>query len=178
MNRKEFAVIFIVFFTFIYVCFINILLNILYPIKYYDTINHFCSEYNVDKCLVLSTIKSESNFNVKSVSNVGAVGLMQLMPDTALYISNKIGKSGENLDLFDYKTNIELGVAYLSYLQNKFSDIDVIICAYNAGEGEILNWLDEEGKLKEIKYDETKNYLIKVKQSLNVYNERLRYFKY
>ena len=145
----------------------------IYPLKYYNVVALNAEEFNVDRALVFAIIKTESNFNCNAVSSVGAIGLMQLMPATATFIAEKIGEHKEEINLKNGTINIRLGVAYLSYLQNKFKHLDVVICAYNAGEGEVLSWLDSNGKLKIIKFNETKNYLNKVKTALTVYKQKL-----
>ena len=66
--------------------------------------------------------------------------------------------------MFDAETNIKYGCFYLRYLFDKFKDKRVVVCAYNAGETVVKNWLDEGGKIIEekISFKETKNYLKKV----------------
>ncbi len=82
-------------------------------------------EYGVSKRLILAVIKAESDFNPDAVSDKGAVGLMQLMPSTAM----KLGVR----DLTDVYENIMGGVKYLSYLLSRFGDEKKAIAAYNAG---------------------------------------------
>ena len=145
----------------------------IYPLKYYDIVASNADEFCVEKALIFAMIKAESNFDCEAVSKVGAIGLMQLMPKTATFIAGKIGENKDELNLKDSATNVRLGVAYVSYLQNKFAHLDVVVCAYNAGEGEVLSWFDSDGKLKTIKFEETKTYLNKVKTALKVYREKL-----
>lgn len=148
---------------------------VIYPLKYYEEISINANKFNVELPLVFAIVKAESNFNPNAISKMGAVGLMQIMPKTACFIADKIGKKTNNLNLKDAKTNLCLGTAYVSYLQNKFNNLDVVICAYNAGEGEVLNWIDSNGKLKTIKFEETKSYLSKVKNAYAIYKEKLQY---
>lgn len=175
MNKKCFAFVFILLLAVTFLSMTYLLLNIIYPLKYISIIKTYCNEFNVEEDLVLSMIKAESNFDVNAISYVGAVGLMQLMPATASFIAEKIGFHNDEINLYDAETNILLGVAYISYLQNKFENQDALICAYNAGEGEVATWLNERGELKEIKFEETQNYLNKVKQAKIVYKEKLKY---
>ena len=129
-----------------------------------------CKNQGVSAPLVLSIIKTESNFNKKAVSNKGAVGLMQITQNTAKYIASLINFN-EDLDLFNEDVNVYLGVQYLKYLSNKFSDENAVICAYNAGETKVKDWLDSSGRLvkEKIDYKETKAYLKKVKRRQSIY---------
>ncbi|HVG58795.1 MAG TPA: lytic transglycosylase domain-containing protein [Hyalangium sp.] len=91
---------------------------------------------NVDPMLVVAVIRCESSFNNYAVSHVGAMGLMQVMPDTGTYLADKAGiRLGRSTNLFDSETNIELGTAYLADLIKRFGSIEHALVAYNAGPG-------------------------------------------
>ena len=91
---------------------------------------------NVDPMLVIALIRCESSFNNYAVSGVGAMGLMQVMPDTGTYLADKAGfRLGRTTNLFDAETNIELGTAYLANLIERFGNIEHALVAYNAGPG-------------------------------------------
>lgn len=164
---------------------------VFYPLKYKNEIINFGEKYGVQPFLIASIINCESRFNEKAVSNKGAVGLMQILPTTGKWAFEKI--YGESVELsFVYNkeegtgellnplTNIELGTFYLSYLLNKFGNLEVSICAYNAGEGTVLKWLNnkdysEDGKtLKHIPYSETQNYLNKVLGNIKIYKNKFK----
>ena len=121
----------------------------------------------VDESLVLAVIKCESGFNENAVSDKGACGLMQLMPRTFDYICNINGVCDG--DIFDSYSNVFAGTAYLKYLFSKFNGLDEVLCAYNAGEGTVFKWLENEKysldkkTLLIIPYPETRDYLFKVK---------------
>lgn len=135
-----------------------------------SVINNECKNTKISRNLVLAIIKTESNFNKKALSNKGAVGLMQLTNSTANYIAKIVGFT-EDFDLYDERTNVYLGVKYLEYLFNKFNDENVVICAYNAGETRVRDWLKSDGTLDQnkITFKETKNYLKNVKRRKNFY---------
>ena len=145
-----------------------------FPLKYYSEIVCVCKETNVEKSLILAIIKAESSFNAEKVSNKGAVGLMQLLPNTAEYISD-IYFASNNFDLKNPKENILLGVTYIIYLSNKFDCQSTLIAAYNAGEGFVSEWLKDQrysndsGNLLDIPFPETENYLIKVNKAIEHY---------
>lgn len=91
---------------------------------------------NLDPLLVVALIRCESSFNNYAVSHVGAMGLMQVMPDTGIYLADKAGfRLGRSTNLFDAETNIELGTAYLADLIKRFGSIEHALVAYNAGPG-------------------------------------------
>jgi soluble lytic murein transglycosylase len=90
----------------------------------------------VDPMLVIAVIRCESSFNNYAVSHVGAMGLMQVMPDTGKYLADKAGfRLGRRTNLFDAETNIELGTAYLANLIERFGSLEHALVAYNAGPG-------------------------------------------
>ena len=146
--------------------------------KYLSLVNEYAYEYDLKPELVLAVIHAESGFNPKAVSHKGAVGLMQILPTTAVYIAQKVGYSFE-IDLNDVNCNLALGCAYLSYLQNRFENEQEYICAYNAGEGTVDRWLKDkkystDGKtLNKIAYPETREYLKKVLKYQQKYKKYL-----
>lgn len=154
-----FVLVILIFFTFIVVTFAFTCSK---NYNYKQTAIKYCNYYGVDKNLVFAIIKTESNYNENAVSKKGAIGLMQILPSTAEYISEKLGYS-KVINLFDSETNVEFGVYYLKYLIDKYASEDVAICAYNAGEGVILKWgLNNNFSQQKIKYKETLNYYKKV----------------
>lgn len=155
----------------------------MYPIKYENYVEKYSEEYGVDICLVYGVIRTESNFDPEAVSSAGAIGLMQLMPDTFLWLQNyrtqfmpdKILDSDE---LYDPKTNIEYGVYLLRFLLDRYEgNTSLAICAYNAGYGNVDDWLangtiSASNVLAEnVPFPETSNYLTKVSSAADVYKE-------
>ena len=149
--------------------------------KYNDVAKVYASEFGVDVSLVMAVIKAESKFDKNALSSANAVGLMQVKLQTANYMLQKLGESEiSQQQLFDPQTNIKLGTKYLQYLLAKFQNVEVSICAYNAGETIVSNWLKDsnlsnDGKtLFKIPFAETSNYLKKVLFNKNVYDVLLR----
>ena len=132
-------------------------------------------EYSLSPLLVYSVIKEESSFNQKAISKKNAKGLMQISDKTAEFIAEKLGV--EQYDLFDGNQNVRFGCFYLRYLLNKFKDSDTAICAYNAGEGNVSNWLknplySEDGRtLKSVPFSETQEYREKIKKTFAKYKK-------
>jgi soluble lytic murein transglycosylase-like protein len=117
--------------------------------RFTNDIVKISKQYGVDPALVKAIIHSESSFNPKAKSHLGAQGLMQLMPATAEWMNVK--------NPFDPRQNIRGGVKYLSYLLKRF-DGDVVraVAAYNAGPGNV-------NKYKGVPpFKETKHYLDRV----------------
>lgn len=145
------------------------------PVKYVDLVNTYAKEYNVDPLLVMSVIKVESNFDPSVKSKAGALGLMQLMPDTAESINNMRNTHFTVEDLKKPDKNIEMGTAYLSYLLHHFKNHDLAIAAYNGGIGNVKEWLSNESfskdgqTLDDIPSSETKYYVVKVENQYNIY---------
>ena len=142
------------------------------PKKYDDIIDKYSTEYNVDRSLVKAVIFKESRFKETAVSSKGAIGLMQLMPSTALWLMNK-------LKIEDYKiesahNNIRLGTYYLSYLMNLMdSDEEHALLAYNAGPENAKRWVNSEGYSKEdmdnyVDFNETRKYVREIKLTKNI----------
>ncbi len=90
----------------------------------------------IDPLLVVAVIRCESSFNTFATSHVGAMGLMQVMPDTGTYLAGLRGwKLNKTQNLFDPETNIELGTWYLADLIQRFGTVEKALVAYNAGPG-------------------------------------------
>jgi Transglycosylase SLT domain/Domain of unknown function (DUF4124) len=124
------------------------------PSAYSDIISTACDRYGVDPLLVHAVVKVESDFNPYALSSKGAMGLMQLMPQTA--VSMNIRNS------FNPQENIEGGVRYLRYLIDRYEgNLSLALAAYNSGETAVKRW----GSIPPFK--ETQNY---VKRILMIYN--------
>ncbi|HZA50921.1 MAG TPA: lytic transglycosylase domain-containing protein, partial [Myxococcaceae bacterium] len=89
-----------------------------------------------DPLLVVAVIRTESSFDNYAVSPVGAMGLMQVMPNTGSWLMKRRGaRLGRRTNLFDSELNIELGTAYLAELLARFGSVEKALIAYNAGPG-------------------------------------------
>lgn len=153
----------------------NLIMHAVYPVRYYEYIEKYSKEYNLDKYLVMGVIKAESNYIHDAHSGV-ARGLMQITDDTALWISQKLNMEFEADDIEDPQTNIKMGCFYLSYLISHYNNnIDVALAAYNAGMGNVAKWLGDaqysaDGvNLSYIPFKETRTYVKKVNEYRNTY---------
>ncbi|TGL55587.1 lytic transglycosylase domain-containing protein [Leptospira kemamanensis] len=115
-----------------------------------ETIESIAEAQGMDPNLVKAMVKAESGFKPKAVSPKGAMGLMQLMPDTAESLGVK--------DPFDPEENVQGGVKFLKGLMKEFKDPEQAIAAYNAGPGAVKRYKGIPP------YEETKQYVSKVKR--------------
>lgn len=151
-----------------------------YPRDYSEYVEQYAGQYGVPEAVVYAVIKTESSFSSGAVSDVGAVGLMQIMPDTFNWLMTMTKESLEAGMLYDPATNIKYGTYYLSYLYLRYGSWDEVFAAYNAGHGKVDEWLEDgqytgkDGKLVQIPFDETRNYVKKVNHAIGVY-KRLYY---
>ena len=150
-------------------------LSLRYPLVYRDEILIQSKSNGLSAELVAAVVWTESKFDASAVSGKGACGLMQLMPSTAEWCAAKKGIDYSDEMLFDPKYNIELGTFYLKYLMNKFGDETLAVAAYNAGEGNVTNWIKQN--LEEIPFLETDMYVKRVMSAKNVYKARLNDIK-
>ncbi len=148
----------------------------IYPIRYSDYVNSAAQQYAVDPYLVAAVIKAESGYDPLALSSAGAVGLMQLMPDTADWVvSMRTWKGPAKPDLTDPEDNVQLGACYLSYLQDSFAGDDTAaLAAYNAGEGTVRDWMKAAGGKEsfdesDIRFPETRAFVEKVEKYRDLY---------
>ena len=173
------ASIFIVF-VFLFT-FRNELLKIMYPKKYQEVVSIYEEEYNVEENLIFAVIKAESNFDPNAVSNRNAIGLMQLMEETAKDVARKndieINYNNVKDDLCDVNKNINIGTKYLSTLIEKYKNKELALAAYNAGIGTVDNWIEkgiiksDGSDIENIPYKETNNYVRKILRDYKIYQE-------
>lgn len=151
-----------------------------HPMEYRDIINEYTSEYGVPEEIVYSVINNESSFRIDAESHAGAIGLMQITPDTFDWLKMK---TGEKLDvgmLYDPKINIKYGILFLSILHAEFNDWELSFAAYNAGLNRVkYDWLLNEeyikdGKIVKLPFEETDNYVKRVTKDVPVYKRLLR----
>jgi len=151
--------------------------RLVYPVKYKQEIKLNAEKYGVDPYLVAAVIRVESNYKHDTVSPKGAVGIMQLMPDTAEWIFQREGlKTLTAANLTDPEINIHIGTLYMSMLYQQFKNDPVLVVAsYNAGPGNVNKWLSNQvwdgtkETTDQIPFKETRNYVNKVLYYHNKY---------
>lgn len=141
-----------------------------FPMHYREEIWRAAAKYDVSPYLVAAVIQSESRYNKEARSRKGAIGLMQLMPETARWALPQLGYSASAEQfLHEPELNIEVGTWYLRWLLDYYEgNWAAAIAAYNAGQGTVDRWLREgrwDGRLdnlEQIPYPETRRYVQRV----------------
>ncbi|MBE8953298.1 MAG: lytic transglycosylase domain-containing protein [Quinella sp. 1Q7] len=155
----------------------------LYPFPYRTTVENYSARWKVDKFLAIAVMKVESNFSEAAHSQSGAVGLMQIMPETAAWIAYSLGEDSDEIaadikNLRDPDTNIRYGTWYLAELEDEFHGNDVLaLAAYNAGRGNVRDWMEQNhwsenfSDVDKIPYAETRDYVKRVLHCREKYSE-------
>lgn len=151
-----------------------------FPIYYSDYINENSSKRAIDPYLIISLIREESHFRENAISSSNAMGLMQLMIPTAIYIADKYKMpTPDESKIFDAQYNITLGTAYLSFVLDETGVQTPMyaIGGYNGGPNAMNKWKktlkadDTDDFLEKIPYGESKNYIKKVFRSRYNYSK-------
>ena len=181
LNKKFIAIgIVIVIIAIFVLLFKDNIMKMIYPKKYEEYVSIYADKYQVGENLIFALIKAESNFNKDSVSNKGAIGLMQLMEETAIDVANKnnIELDKENIreDLLKVDKNIDIGTKYLSMKLERYGNIEIALAAYNAGIGTVDNWIEkgiinsDGSNIENIPYKETNIYVRKILRDYKIYS--------
>ena len=144
-----------------------------------EVLEHLPEDKSVEAELVWAIMREESGFRPAVMSSAGAVGLLQLMPETARNTATRL--SLPQMDVMEAlerpESNIQLGAAYLDHLSERFPGrVSAVIASYNAGPSAVGRWLEgDAGQLEddewveEIPYTQTRTYTKRVLRSLYVY---------
>ena len=149
----------------------------LYPIKYSEYVEKASEEHGVKEELIYAMIHTESHFNKNAVSSAGAVGLMQLTPETYEWLCKRRNIDYVDGGLFEPSINIDFGTYLISYLFDEFGDEKLVIAAYNAGPDNVKAWLknpeySSDGKtLTKVPYAETEKHVEKVLDAEDKYKK-------
>lgn len=154
----------------------------LYPVSYKETVESCCEEFGVEPTLVYAVIHTESGFDAEARSEAGALGLMQIMPDTFAWLQGRLNE-GEHMNverLFEPEVNIRYGVYFLSLLDAMFGDDVLTVAAYHAGQSRVSEWLGQERipaagcRAEDIPSDTTGHYVRKVERTRSIYKRLYR----
>ena len=134
--------------------------RLVYPLRYPEIVTGHARNYRLDGALLAAVIYQESKFRAAARSQAGAVGLMQLLPDTAQAIAERTGGSRfTTSDLLDPEINVRYGAWYLRHLLDKYRDERLALAADNAGQTNVDRWVAEGS---EIRFPETRAYVDRV----------------
>ncbi len=144
----------------------------------FDTpVRRASAEFESDPALIYAVMREESTYRPRAASAAGAMGLMQIIPETGDRIASSLGVPGFQADiLLEPDTNIRFGTFYLKRLIGRFRGSEVLaIAAYNAGPSVVTRWLKRDGRLAQdvfvesVPYGETRRYVRRVVRSQRVY---------
>ncbi len=154
----------------------------IYPLKYSEYVEKYAEEYKIDKYMVYAIIKAESNFDSNAKSSRNAIGLMQIIESTAIETATKMELQVTEKDLFNPELNIRIGLKYFKSLLEKYDDnYNLAIIAYNAGIGNVDEWIKkgiintECSNLENVPFKETNNYVRKILRDYEIYKELYNY---
>lgn len=153
------------------------LMRTLYPHKYTDSVEKYSAQYGVDETVVYAVIRTESSFRPNAKSEVGAAGLMQIMPETFEWLCSRLGEQADFSVLDDPDTAIRFGTYLLHLLYEQFGDTRTVLAAYHAGLGQVDRWLQDaslspDGRtLQTIPFRDTAHYVQKVDRAINIYKK-------
>lgn len=155
----------------------NISRSYIYPMEYGSYVEQCSKKYGVDRNLIYAVIKTESNFDPKAESDVGARGLMQLMEDAFDWVRHRMEDERDITydNMYDPEYNIEYGTYLLKLLCDEYDCTETAIAAYHTGRGNVNKWLEDPSYSKDGKalYDMpssvTKHYVDKVMSAYEAY---------
>jgi soluble lytic murein transglycosylase len=157
-------------------------LELCYPRPFLEPVESYAKELGISPWLLFGLIRTESAFTADIGSRAGAVGLTQLMPNTAAEMAGRLARQGgpdyrgeEGLDLTEPRTNVHLGAFYLRYLLDRMENPLFALLAYNGGMGRVRRWragfpeLPADLLLETVEFTETREYARKVAAAAAVY---------
>jgi soluble lytic murein transglycosylase len=140
-----------------------------YPLRYEQIVRGHARNYQLDPALLAAVIYQESKFKANARSSSGAIGLMQLLPDTAKGIAVHTGGSRFRVDdLYNPEINVRYGAWYLRHLLQKYADERTALAAYNAGQDNVDRWRRSGSG---IRFSETRAYVDRVEELKKIYRE-------
>ncbi len=148
-----------------------------YPLNYEDILVEQSEHYGLDPYFVAAIIRNESRFNRNAESELGATGLMQIMPETGEWIADHLDMDDySETKLTDAEVNITMGTWYLDYLMDLFGqNHETVAAAYFAGQGQVLGWLEDPAyssdgsTLDYIPFEGTREYVERMNSSYDFY---------
>ncbi|MHB8469635.1 MAG: lytic transglycosylase domain-containing protein [Gaiellaceae bacterium] len=143
-----------------------------YPLHYAQIVRGHAAGERLNPALLAAVIEQESKFDPSARSSTGAIGLMQLQPNTARGIAIRTGGSKFVLsDLYNPEINVRYGAWYLRHLLDKYHDERTALAAYNAGQQNVDDWLS---KSEGVQFPETRAYVARVERLKTIYRRAYR----
>jgi soluble lytic murein transglycosylase len=154
-----------------------------YPTKYEEYVISYSAEFDIDPRFIFAIIRTESHFNPNAESDVGARGLMQIMPDAYEWICFRLNdEETESFDdMYDPEQNIRYGTYMLSYLYETFGSYELAAGAYHQGMNAVQSWIDDgtidpehfsvDENLSDMPSELTQDYITKVMNAFEKYKD-------
>lgn len=144
-----------------------------YPLRYENAILDAGNRHRVSPYLIASVIHAESGWNPAARSAVGAQGLMQVMPSTAVELAERGIVDAAKFppsELESVEVSIEYGAAYLRYLVERYHEVETALAAYNAGLANVDEWSRGGGDIRDqIEFPATRHFVLKVMRGKDRY---------
>ena len=138
-----------------------------HPLRYQEVVLGHARNYDLDPALLAAVIYQESKFEAGARSDRGAIGLMQLLPETAKGIAARTGGSKFRVsDLYDPEINVRYGAWYLRHLLDKYGSERLALAAYNAGQANVDRWRAEG---LPVQFAETRDFVDHVEKLKSTY---------
>lgn len=140
-----------------------------YPLRYGEIVRGHAHNYDLDPALLAAVIYQESKFESHARSDRGAIGLMQLLPETAKGIAARTGGSKFRVaDLYNPEINVRYGAWYLEHLMRKYGDERAALAAYNAGQANVDSW---RKRGLPVQFAETRHFVDRVEKLKGIYRD-------
>ncbi len=140
-----------------------------HPLRYEEIVVGHARNYRLDPALLAAVIYQESKFDAGARSDRGAIGLMQLLPETAMGIAERTGGSSFRVgDLYDPELNVRYGAWYLRHLLDKYGSERLALAAYNAGQANVDRW---RARHLPIQFEETRAFVDRVESLKQAYRD-------
>lgn len=150
--------------------------RITYPKLYWQEARQYAETFGVDPYLVMALIKVESNFRPSAKSKSGALGLMQIMPDTGRWAAGMLNTDNYyDSRLLVPEFNIMIGTWYITNLLATYNEPAIALAAYNAGRGNVDRWLADGtwsgavDSASDVPYRETEDFINRVMRAWEAY---------
>ena len=155
--------------------------DFVYRTDYEEEVEKWCSVFSVEPALVYSVIKVESDYDPKAHSELGAIGLMQMINDSFDWVAWRLKREDLSFeDLYTPEYSIMFGTYLVGYLYDRYGSIELTAAAYHAGMTMVDSWI-ERGEVDpldvsadDIKGDNTRHYVRKILKAYEKYQNKLK----
>lgn len=149
-----------------------------YPLKYTEEVDRYSAEFDIDKAFVYAVIKVESNFDPAAESDVGAIGLMQIIEDSFEWVKKKLHADELTFeDMYTPEYSIRFGCYMLDYLYEKYGSVELAAAAYHCGMTTVDEWIEQgivdpkNVDVNKIQGSKTQYYVIKILRAYDKYSK-------